>query len=306
MTRPRPARWAAVIAFVVTALIGTSASAGADPVLNHSAPVRHYVALGDSYTAGPLIPIQTGLPPGCQRSDSNYPSLVAKTLGVEKLTDVSCSGATTDDFSIPQTVPLGVNPPQFDALAADADLVSVGIGGNDIGFAGILQQCLARSPQQPLGAACRDFYTAGGTDQLAARIAATAPKIAAALAGVKQGAPHARRLLVGYPALLPDKGPGCFPVIPFSPGDVAYLRATEKRLNAMLAAQAMLAGADYIDTYTPTIGHDVCQPPGTKWIEGLVPTAPAAPFHPNALGMIADARAVLGDLSHVTVVQPAA
>jgi hypothetical protein len=40
-----------------------------------------------------------------------------------------------------------------------------------------------------------------------------------------------------------------------------------------------------VDTYTPSIGHDVCQLPGTKWVEGLVPTAPAAPIHPNALGM---------------------
>jgi lysophospholipase L1-like esterase len=60
----------------------------------------------------------------------------------------------------------------------------------------------------------------------------------------------------------------------------------------MLAEEAAANGARYVDTYTSTIGHDVCQAPGTKWIEGLVPLAPAAPFHPNALGEEAMARAV--------------
>jgi hypothetical protein len=52
----------------------------------------------------------------------------------------------------------------------------------------------------------------------------------------------------------------------------------------MLADQAAGAGVDFVDTYTPSIGHDACQLPGTKWIEGLAPTAPAAPVHPNGLG----------------------
>jgi hypothetical protein len=51
-----------------------------------------------------------------------------------------------------------------------------------------------------------------------------------------------------------------------------------------------------VDTYRPSVGHDVCQPPGTKWVEGVLPTAPAFSVHPNALGMQATARAVLGQL----------
>jgi len=81
-------------------------------------------------------------------------------------------------------------------------------------------------------------------------------------------------------------------VVPFSAGDVAYLREVEKRLNAMLADEADDAGVEFVDTYTPTIGHDVCIPTGKRWVEGLVPTAPAAPVHPNALGMTAMAAAV--------------
>jgi lysophospholipase L1-like esterase len=284
---------------------GGAAPAAADESYGES-PGDTYVALGDSYAAGPLIPLQTGMPPGCQRSNRNYPALVAETLGVPGFRDVSCSSATTEHLGGSQSVPLGVNAPQLDALGADTELVTLTIGGNDIGFGEIINECARRSPQQPFGAACKDFYTAGGSDELAERIDATAPKIADALAAIEDRSPDARVLLVGYPAILPDSGPGCFPVVPFSPGDVAYLRETEKRLNAMLAAEADAAGVDYVDTYTPTIGHDVCQLPGVKWIEGLVPTAPAAPVHPNALGMAGIAAVVVGALADEAVLAPGA
>ncbi|HYH31925.1 MAG TPA: SGNH/GDSL hydrolase family protein [Pseudonocardia sp.] len=269
------------VLLVVPLSTGFAAPAAAEP----DEQVDSYVALGDSYAAGPLIPVQTGQPVGCLRSSRNYPSVVAETIGVAEFRDVSCSAATTEHLTGPQNVPLGVNPPQVDALTADTDLVTVSIGGNDIGFGEIVSECARRSPLQPTGSACEDHYTAGGSDQLAQRIEEAAPQVAAALAAIEERAPDARVLLVGYPAILPDEGPGCFPVVPFSPGDVAYLRQVEKDLNAMLADQASGAGVDYVDTYTPSIGHDACQPPGTKWVEGLVPTAPAAPVHPNALGM---------------------
>ncbi|SHJ94684.1 GDSL-like Lipase/Acylhydrolase family protein [Pseudonocardia thermophila] len=255
-----------------------------------------YVALGDSFTAAPLVPVQHGVPFGCFRSDSNYPSHVAKQLGKAKYRDVSCSGATTENMTSPQQVADGANPPQFDALGPDVSLVTLTIGGNDVGFAGIIEECVVRSPLDPHGSACKDYYTAGGKDQLAERIKKAAPKIAATLRGIAERAPSATIAILGYPAILPDKGPGCFPIVPFSPGDVAYLRETEKRLNAMIEEQAHKAGVIFVDTYTPSIGHDACQEPGVKWIEGLVPTAAAAPFHPNDLGTKGMAEAALAAL----------
>ncbi|WP_300017815.1 SGNH/GDSL hydrolase family protein [Pseudonocardia sp.] len=289
-----PARMASLFVPATVMALGLvlATPAGAAPA---EAQLGSYVALGDSYAAGPLIPLQTGLPPGCLRSTRNYPALVAGNAGATRFDDVSCSGATTDDLFAPQATGAGTNPPQLDALDEDVDAVTLSIGGNDIGFAGIVAECAARSPRKPLGAACREFFTAGGEDELAARIEGTAPKIAAALGAIEDRAPEADVLLVGYPAILPE-GRGCFPVVPFSSGDVAYLRDTEKALNAMLAEEAEAAGVEYVDTYTPFIGHDICRLPGTKWIEGLVPTAPAAPVHPNALGMRAMAQAVLGEL----------
>ena len=72
--------------------------------------------------------------------------------------------------------------------------------------------------------------------------------------------------------------------MPIAHGDVSYLRGIELRLKKMLATEAAANGATYVDTYTASTGHDACQPAGRKWVEGLVPTSPAAPFHPNALG----------------------
>jgi lysophospholipase L1-like esterase len=284
--RRSPARWVAPVA--------TAGPAAAEP---EQAPVQRYVALGDSYAAGPLVPIPTGEPAGCLRSDQNYPAVVARELGVADFRDVSCSAATTENITGPQSVPLGKNPPQLDALGPDTQLVTISIGGNDIGFGDIVTECAKRSPLQPTGSACKDHYTAGGTDELAQRIDEAAPEVARVLAAIDERSPDARVLLVGYPAILPDEGPGCFPLVPYSPGDVDYLRGVEKRLNAMLADQAARSGAEFVDTYTPSIGHDACQPPGTKWVEGLVPTAPAAPVHPNALGMREIGGIVLDALS---------
>ena len=58
--------------------------------------IGQYVALGDSYTAAPLVPV-TDVANGCFRSDHNYPALAAKALGAE-LEDRSCGGARTADL----------------------------------------------------------------------------------------------------------------------------------------------------------------------------------------------------------------
>jgi hypothetical protein len=55
-----------------------------------------------------------------------------------------------------------------------------------------------------------------------------------------------------------------------------FLSAEEQDLNAMLKNTAQAAHAHFVDTYTPTRGHNACTPPQTRWIEPLVPTSPAA------------------------------
>ena len=277
-----------VVACLLAALAPRPAGAGSSP-----AERNDYVALGDSYTAGPGIPNQTPESGGCGRSDHNYPHLVAAGLGVARFTDVSCGSATTAHMVESQPLPGGLtNGPQLAALSAGVDLVTLGIGGNDIGFGEIILTCASRSLLLPVTAPCRRHYTRDG-DELGDRIAATAPKVAAVLAAIRERAPAARILVVGYPVILPAAGPGCWPLVPIAVGDVAWLRAVQGRLNAMLADQAAAAGATFVDTYSSSVGHDVCRLPGRKWVEGFVPTAPASPVHPNALGMANSARQVL-------------
>lgn len=241
-----------------------------------------YVSLGDSYVAGPVIPLQIK-PWGCLKSDHNYAHLAAPELGLT-LRDPSCSGAETEDMTQVQGVSPSPNPPQFDALAADTTLVTLGIGGNDIGFSSLAQDCFSTSPS---GSPCRDKYVVNGVDEVSRRIAETAPKVAQVLQDIHTRAPNARVFVVNYPAILPDSGPGCYPQIPVADGDVAWLREKEKELNQMLADQAAANGAGLVDWYTASIGHDACQPPVIKWVEGPVPLNAAAPVHPNLIGMLA-------------------
>jgi lysophospholipase L1-like esterase len=291
------ARGLAAVAGGSLLVIALSGAAGAGVAgLPGTAVPPSYAALGDSYTAGPLIPDPTGSPAGCLRSTHSYPFLVASGTGAAAFTDVSCQGATTADMTHPQSVPLGTNPPQDNALSAGTTLVTLQISGNDIGFISIIEHCATLSLTNPFGSPCKDHYTSGGTDQLRAAIKAARPKVAADLRGIHAGAPNARVLLVGYPVILPNSGDGCWPVVPIAFGDVPYLRGVEKTLNSMLATVAAAHNATYVNTYTASIGHDVCQAPGTKWVEGLVPTSPAAPFHPNQLGEQSMAQQVLAAL----------
>src|SRR5205085_1897697 len=132
------------------------------PAAVASAPPRSYVALGDSYTAGPVIPLQ--IPPyGCLKPDPNYPHLAAPELGLPAFRDASCSGAETDDMTHTQNVDPGPNPPQFDSLDANTRIVSIQIGGNDIGFSEIAKNC---SSTTPYGHPCQDRYVVNGDDEI--------------------------------------------------------------------------------------------------------------------------------------------
>ncbi|MER6978092.1 SGNH/GDSL hydrolase family protein [Streptomyces carpinensis] len=245
-----------------------------------------YVALGDSYASAPLVPTQVDAT--CLRSDRNYPSLVARSRAAT-LTDVSCSGATTADMTAAQD---GV-PPQLDALDRGTDLVTVTIGGNDIGFSTVLGTCVQLMSSDPAGAPCRSRFAGGGTDQISDAIAQTGPKVARVLRDIHRRAPHARVVVVGYPDLFPEDGVGCTSKsVPLAARDFAWLRDKEKELNAMLVRQARHGRAQYVNTYTPTVGHDLCRPAGERWIETFAPETPAAPVHPNAAGEGAMATAV--------------
>jgi GDSL-like Lipase/Acylhydrolase family len=264
-------------------------------VVRAAPPPPAWTALGDSYTAGPLIPNQIADPPGCFRSDHNYPHLAAAALGFT-LTDTSCSGATVADMTAPQSTDAGTNPPQLLAVTPKDEVVTLGIAGNDIDFTGIVENCIAATPWGPtrVGRTCKAYYDPSGHDLIAAEIGALQPRVQATLAQIRARAPQAKIFVVGYPAILPAAGFGCWPQMPLTVTDVPYLRLKELELNAMLAAAAAAAQATFIDTYVPSESHNACTPESVRWVEPVVPGAMAFPVHPNAAGEAGVAKVVQG------------
>ena len=274
-------------AALVIAVLGAGAA---------QAAIGPYVSLGDSYTAAPLVPNPTGNPILCGRSTNNYPSDVSRVLSPSTFTDAICSSATTVDMTQSQRLEGGLQtaPPQFDALKSTDALVTVGIGGNDAGLLGVAEECAELDIIRPFGTACKNHYTSGGSDPNMAAINATGPKVAAAIQGI-----HARTqaevMVVGYPDGLPTNGSACWPLVPISAGDIAYINSLETSLNTALRNAANANGAKYVDTFTSSIGHDACKSSGTAWVNGIVPTSAAFPLHPNKAGEQNMANQVLAD-----------
>ena len=117
-----------------------------------------------------------------------------------------------------------------------------------------------------------------------------------ALEEIHRRSPNARVLLVNYLAAVPPKA--CYPYVPILKEDMPYLYEKFNELNAMVARAAARGGAELVDTYTPTLGHDVCKGPLRRYVEAVIPVslngpAVAVPAHPNSAGANAQARIVL-------------
>ncbi len=245
-----------------------------------------YVSLGDSYVSGPLLPEPYGEPIDCGRSRTNWPAQVARAIDAREFVDVSCGSAKSIHMTEEQDAPLGSKaPPQFDALTADTDLVTVGVGGNDVGFDGLAKGCINLLPfpvgDAPWGRPCIQKNVFGAWDRVSWRIEQARPKVEAVLAGIRERAPGARIVLVGYPVAFPDSGVGCWPRVPILDVDVRYLRDKYREMNRMLADAAAARGAEFVDAYTPSIGHDICQSYPDAWVNTINIDPPGLPLHPN-------------------------
>jgi lysophospholipase L1-like esterase len=260
-------------------------------------PPDTYVALGDSFSAGTFIANQVP-PQGCFKSDHSYPRLVAPSTNLPKLVDMSCSGATTAHMTQSQTLLFGdPNPPQFDALDNMTGLVTITIGGNDVEYwSTIADACKSTSAA---GTPCQDQFVVNGQDTISQRIAAAAPKVAGVLDGIHQRAPRAKVFVLAYEAIFPEfplapGGPeGCHPQLPYAPGDVPYLRAKQREINAMIQQQAAVHGATFVDTYSASIGHDACRTPAVRWVEPTSVSGVGFALHPNVAGMTGAKDALL-------------
>lgn len=283
MTRTR--RLGPLLAALALAATGCEAGGAADadgplPDLTAETEVTStvdYVALGDSFSAGPFIGTMRTDPQGCARSRDNYPAFLADWLDVASYTDVTCSAAVTDDLYAPMTTfDGGTARPQLDAVTAETDLVTIGMGGNDFGIYDSLIQCQSGAPCPVADLTASARQVAGNVEKAVRRI--------------QRAAPDATVYVVGYPDILPSEGT-CDAV--GVPADVlGPVAAIAGQLNASLRRGATAAGASYVDMEAVSEGHDVCAK-GRAWVNGpRFRAGIAAPFHPKVNGM----RAVAGEV----------
>lgn len=293
----------AVLGCALMALAGCSSPRPpekiAPPAKTTAAPglFADYVALGDSFTAGPLIaPAIEGAPSECVRSGANYPSYLASYLNVTTLADVSCSSAVTADLYSPQSRRTGLKPnpktdtrAQLDAIRPSTDLVTLGIGGNDSNlFADVIGRCVYTATRSDANAPCRDSFRPSGVDVKMQDAKAIQPRIEAAIDAIARRAPKAKVIVVGYLGILSGKG-SCA-AMPLKPADAIWTDSIERRINTSLRQAAQRTGASFVDAYAVSKGHDACTGKAA-WVNGSeTDFFRAAAFHPFREGMDAVAR----------------
>jgi lysophospholipase L1-like esterase len=232
-------------------LVGSALPAKADTV--------DYVALGDSYSSGVGAGNYYSSSGSCDRSPNAYPALWAAANSVTSFTFAACSGAKVAD----------VISGQLSSLSSSTTLVSFTIGGNDAGFASIMETCILSSTST-----CESDIASAE-----ASINATLPgELATLLADVHAAAPAARVVVLGYPDFY-DLSPSI--CIGLSRGDHQAIDAGINDLDGILASAASSGGAVFADPRTEFSGHELCD--GSGWLHSL--TIPiSSSYHPTATG----------------------
>lgn len=276
LTAHRPGRSSRPLALLLAAVVASSALAacGKDDPPKATVGVPEYVAFGDSYTAGPGILPLSDKP--CGRSETNYPTLVAEALDITAFTDASCGGASTADLKKAQTAGyVRLNDPQLDALDRRTRLVTIGLGLNNEALAiNLLVTCLTPASGETTDR-CQAYLKVPQA-AVDAKIARAAAQVEDAITTIRSRAPEAEVVLVGYPRVAPDTG-SCAD-LPMPTAMVDRLRAAMKGVDDAWRAAARRAGAEYVDMYTPSQGHDICS--AEPWVNGAFRKPDAVPMHP--------------------------
>jgi lysophospholipase L1-like esterase len=275
----------------VASLVGAVAVGCTGPWAASPRPAHRlsYVALGDSFAAAPGVP-DPASPAGCRKSTNDYPSVLARRLAATKFTDVTCSGATTEDITdhVQQTKN-GLIERQIDAVRATTDLITITIGANDVGLATDAEGCEVKSPDP---APCTRDFVVGDVDLVSAAINGHVRGWTMLIDEIRARAPNARIVLVGYETLV--RPGGCFPGQPVLPNDSDYLQARIDELDDRQGQLTTDKGIEYFDTRPMSQGHDICAPPSDRYVEGYGVKDPAVPLHPTAFGATEVGNALAG------------
>lgn len=241
---------------------------------------KRYVALGSSMAAGPgILPRAKGVPWGSGRSARNYAHLAAEQLDLD-LVDVTFSGATTAHVLAERQ--RGA-PPQVDALDGSEQLVTITIGGNDVGYIPLLMAAslprVARLLPKVAALLDRD-----ARDQALSQVG---DSLRAVGATARRRAPSARVIFVDYLTMLPPNGQRAAPL---SDADAELGRHIAARLEELTAAAAQATGCGIVRAGQASRDHHAWS--ADAWVVGAAWPLPwrPAPFHPNAAGMRAVAE----------------
>ncbi len=222
-----------------------------------------YDALGDSYASG------YGVPPyaPCGQSDAAYAVQIDGRMKIDLDDFVACAGATTTSL---------VSGGQLEALDSDTDLVTISIGGNDIGWSSAVVACLRGTDAQCAGALAASIATVQGV---------LPGLLDAVYAKIEARAPQAHVIVIGYPRLFsPEYGP----FLGASVAEQQDLNDGADVLNGVIARVAADHGFQFLDVTKRFRDHGVNAP--DAWLNG--PFDPAGALHPNAEGYQAYTAAV--------------
>lgn len=219
----------------------------------------NYVALGDSISAGTGGGYY-GFSGYCYRSANSYPKLYQGGHTLNSFSFPACAGATTDN----------VKNNQLGSLNSSTTLVTISIGGNDTGFADVMNKCTNGTDQE-----CVDRV-----NQAKWEVNNVLPgKLNSTYSAIKSKAPNARVIVMGYPRLFVSGTASCF----MSYTKRTSLNSLSDSLASVISSRAAAAGFTYVDVRTAFSSHGICS--SDPWIKGIVTgTYWIESFHPNANG----------------------
>ena len=251
----RRALWSGAGSVVLA--VGLLAAAGP---ASAAAAVR-YVALGDSYSSGLGAGAMIGSSGSCDRSSDAFPQLWANAHHPASYASVACSGATTGT----------VIASQLPALSASTTLVSITVGGNDVGFSSTMETCVLSSTSSCVATIDADE----------ALISAQLPgELSTVLSDIAADAPNAMVVVLGYPDLYDlSQSAGC---IGLSTTDRTDLNQAAGQLDGAIQAAATAHGDAFVDARPAFAGHNICD--ASPWLHSVNFLDISESYHPTAAG----------------------
>lgn len=303
-----------------------------------------YLGMGDSYTSGEgAFDYTEGTDSptnSCHLSHNSYPILL--TLDVFSATgghSVACSGAVINDIvnnsdgyvgqmrsgssykQLQQGQPLlfqsimtNYLPGYFAqyrfASKYQPRVITVEVGGNDIGFGDLVQSCVQpHLSRHQSDSTCYNTYE----DRLELKnlIDRTIPKWQSLYKQLKSQAPGSQIYAIGYPRTINDQG-SCGVNVLLNKSELEFAMLAIDEINAGIKKAAETAGANYVDITESLYGHRLCEARSYNIaVNGLTAGRDAGflglklfgkeSYHPNALGHQLIEQAILSQTHNFTL-----